>query len=288
MQTIFIDRKKEIEGIVTALKNLKERGQGRAILITGEPGIGKTRLLLEAGKIASEERILVAQQKCTPENKTPFGIVKAIVRELTKKLETGELEQLLPVGLAIEKEERVIAMEGVVSEQYRIFENLYRNLVELSKHSPLCLLLDDLQWADSGTIGFLHYLARNIGKTKIVVLATASELDVQNQFLETTVKAMNVEKILKILRLKPLSPQDTATLVKESLKIEVSEKMLKKLHEKTSGNPLFILEIVESLRERAEKMESLERVMIPQTLRAAYQKRIETLDKNSKEIMCLL
>ncbi|MCX8174122.1 MAG: tetratricopeptide repeat protein [Thermoplasmata archaeon] len=289
MQPLFVNRKKELAEITDAAKNLKERGEGSTIIVTGEPGIGKTRLLGEAGRIAAEQGIHVIQERCTPENKAPFGVVKEVVIKGYDALRSGEVAgELLPLGLAVDTSEKMVERERLVSEQYRVFEHLYRNLVELSKATPMCVLLDDLQWADSGTIAFIHYLSRNIRKTKVMLVAAASDLEEANEFLETTVKAMNVEKTLKILRLKPLSAQDTVLLVKSTLNMEISEKLLKRVHEKTSGNPLFIIEIVQTLREKAREMEMVERVTIPQTLSAAYQKRIKALDREVRETMCLL
>lgn len=288
VQALFVNRKKEIAEINSAVKNLKERNEGFAILITGEPGIGKTRLLEEAGRIATEQGISVIQEKCTPENKMPFGTVKSLVMKgYDTLLANSDTGGLLPLGLAFETAEKV-ERERIVSEQYRVFEQLYSNLVELSRSSPICVLVDDLQWADSGTISFFHYLARNIGKTRIMFVATASEVEETNEFLDNTVKTMNVEKVLKILSLKPLSAQDTVLLIKGTLNMDLSEKIMRKIHEKTSGNPLFILEIMETLKEKAAKIEMLERVTIPLSLSAAYQKRIKALDKDMRETMCLL
>lgn len=288
MLQLFVNRKKEILEITSAVKNLKEKGSGSAILITGEPGIGKTRLLVEAGKIAAEHGIKVLQERCTSENKTPFGIVKAVVNKGYEVTVAREANLPLPLGLAVEKSEIMLEREKLVSEQYRIFEHLYRNLVDLSNVTPVCVLLDDLQWADSGTIAFIHYLSRNIEKTKVMLVATLSEVEDVNEFIENTVKSMNVEKILKILKLKPLSAQDTMTLAKGTLGMEVSEKILRRIHEKTSGNPLFILEIVQILKERVEKSELLEKVTIPTTLSAAYMKKIKALDKEMRETMCFI
>ena len=107
---------------------------------------------------------------------------------------------------------------NITEERDRLFESLYNTVIEISETQPILLVLDDLQWADSGTLRLLHYLARNIRDNRVLLCAAYSPEDIKERHtamhpLAETVGRMRVEKLFHEINLTRLSREQTRELI---------------------------------------------------------------------------
>ena len=156
-------------------------GVAQLVLVTGEPGIGKSRLVEELRSYCAHEGALTAEARAYPaEGAVAYGPVVAWLRSeaLAPRLRrldrahVGELARLLP---ELGRPEPLPEAE----QRRRLFAALAR---ALAPGTPLLLVADDLQWFDRATLQFLHYLLRAEGTAPLLIAATArrEEIDAQH------------------------------------------------------------------------------------------------------------
>jgi DNA-binding CsgD family transcriptional regulator/tetratricopeptide (TPR) repeat protein len=186
----FVGRTAELEQLATAFASAVG-GRSAAILLGGEAGVGKTRLLEEFYDHARQQGALVATGGCVPIDGggLAYGPVVGIVREVVRRLGPSEAEQVLgPLASGLgavmpdaQAAPDVYAGAGSISEgvaKTRLFEAILDALVNLAERSPVVVGFEDLQWADSGTTELLSFLIRNLADARVLMLGTYRSEDV--------------------------------------------------------------------------------------------------------------
>jgi DNA-binding SARP family transcriptional activator len=194
-------------------------GSARLVLIEGEAGLGKTRLLDELATSLIGVRLGRASGSAL-EQHLPYVPLAAALRDALPGVETeGErlpaLRRILPeltLGGPAPEPAEVDALEAVVDV--------------VTAHAPLALLVDDLQWADAATIATLSYLRRRCADVPLALVATVGTEDTPPGHALRRLEADAV------VRLQPLTAADLAPLG------------LPDLHESTGGNPRFVTEAI--------------------------------------------
>jgi DNA-binding SARP family transcriptional activator/tetratricopeptide (TPR) repeat protein len=228
-------------------------------LLVGEPGVGKTRLLAEfAGQLHSQGAV-VLRGRCTQEPLAPFQPFLEALRfyamhappdHLRKAAENygAELQRLLP-----ELRRRIGDLPppshgDPETERYRLFEAVAGLLAELAASTPLLVVLDDLQWADRPTLSLLQHLARipDPAHVPIVGAYRAGHAETEGP-LADALADLRHEQLMTELRLGGLSLDETVELVRKSTGTLPSLRLTRALHERTEGNPLFVLQIIRRL-----------------------------------------
>jgi tetratricopeptide (TPR) repeat protein len=235
-----------------------EEGRAHLVLITGEPGIGKTRLVEEfrswgvrRGAVAAEARSYAA------EGAVAYGAVVAWLRseELSPRLRRldrpgmTELARLLP--------DLLTTVPGLAhpdplpadDQRRRVFDAVARVLC--APGLPLLLVADDLQWCDRETLQFLHYLLRTAGDAHLLVVGTArrEETDRRHPLNDLLVGLRALDRCTEI-ELGRLSPAETATVAEWMAGHPVADPEAKRLYGETEGNPLFVVEALRAGWER--------------------------------------
>ncbi|MCK4901480.1 MAG: AAA family ATPase, partial [Anaerolineales bacterium] len=146
------------------------KGQGQILLISGEPGIGKTRLMREVITQAEVGRGQAHLGEAYAESNTPYGAFAQITRTVFKRnpniareLPQPVLADILKLVPSLKHQYPEIEVNPSLdpeSEQALLFESMVTFLEMLSDNSPLLIVLDDIHWADSGTLTMFHYLIR--------------------------------------------------------------------------------------------------------------------------------
>ena len=161
-------------------------GTPRVVLISGEPGIGKTRLAAETATFAYAEGALVLYGRCDDELGVPFQpFVEALDWYLERSDEVtlgefpGDLGRLSPRVALCVPEAPASLQADPATEQYRMFDAVAAWLVTLAVEQPVVVVIDDLHWATKPTLLMLRHVLRSIDATRVLVIATYrdSELD---------------------------------------------------------------------------------------------------------------
>jgi DNA-binding SARP family transcriptional activator/predicted ATPase len=214
----------------------------KLVLLTGDPGIGKTRLLryldqsiTRAGGEILEGRAYEAEMR------RPYGIWADMLRGLASRtIQAATRARLQP--LIFDSVDTPAPKEG---DRIQLFEAVVSLLTQLSSRAPIAVLIDDLQWVDESSVSLLHYVIRAFDTPhRVMFAATArpSELS-DNEPAQRLINSVARERRLEEISLGPLDEMAGAALAKS----------LAPGHDVTSvvavseGNPLFTLELARAL-----------------------------------------
>jgi DNA-binding SARP family transcriptional activator/predicted ATPase len=228
------------------------QGRIRLALITGDAGIGKSRLAEELLTWAQRQGVATAKTRSyAAEGRLSFAPVSEWLRSDAVSPHLAHLEEVWRVEVArilpeLRPAEGTAPPPGPMTEygdRSRFFEGLARAL--LAAPQPLLLLIDDLQWCDLETIEWLHYLSRFDPAARLLVLgaARAGELDAQHPLLALLRQLRGTSQLAE-LALEPLDAAETARLAGQVGNRTFDDDAATRLYHETEGNPLFIVETI--------------------------------------------
>ena len=229
-------------------------GQSRLTVIAGEAGLGKSRLGEELRDWAARQGFVTATSRCYA---AAGGLAYAPVVELLRSPEIAsglrrlgdpwltDLARVLP-ELRAERPELVAAAPlNDAWQRARLLDALSHAV--LAEGRPLLLVIDDLQWCDVETIGWLHYLLSARPGAALLVVGTARSEEIGPQHpLQSLLLAVGASGRLTELELGPLRRDDTAALARTVFGRELDEAQQDVLYRETEGNPLFVVEWVQA------------------------------------------
>jgi len=307
----LIDRVEEMNLLRQAVDKAV-RGEGSLVFLCGEAGIGKTRLTRELRAYARLRGMQVLYGRCPAlfrmDGVPPYVLWSGVLRDY---LEAGSPEQLYRVvgfypaevaKLVPELKQRLTAIPQSLPispehERDRLFEAVSQFIINVSKEGPLLLVLDDLQWTDQTSLLLMHYLARGIYKTPLLLLGAYRETDIDEKHpLSPVLTELNRERLLQSVSLKRMPFKDVSEMIRQILEQdEIPKEFCELLYEKTRGNPFFVEEIVKSLREeeviyREEdkwKFKEISKIEFPKTVKDVIKARISRLDDECQNILTM-
>ena len=281
----LVGRKGEVE-LARRLVHGLHRGQGATLIIEGEAGIGKTRLvhwLFEEGRSAG---VAIYRGQAHPFERTrPFG---AIADALDLRRRSADPRRAA-VGrlLAGDAEPRGSTGANLLDLRHRVVEEVVDLLEEACGRSPLLMVLEDLHWADSSTLLALRSVMHRLAHVPLLLVASlrpsphAADLD---QLLD---EALRVDA--RCVRLHPLSADDVEALASSELGLQPGPELSAMLT-KAGGNPLWVVEIIRSLavegrlRSAGGTIESTA-AELPDSLRELVVRRLRYLPEATLELL---
>ncbi len=156
---------------------------------------------------------------------------------------------------------------NVEKQAMKFYDTILNFLLHISSKKPILMILENIQWADKNSLALLQYLARNISDARIMMIVTYRGEDVVTDDGVADVIDKIRGECAEILRLKPLSKEDTAKLVREIW----AEGDVDLIYEKSEGNPLFILTLLDYLRNPENRI-------IPDSIRESVELQLDHLD----------
>jgi serine/threonine protein kinase/tetratricopeptide (TPR) repeat protein len=225
---------------------------GKLVTLGGESGVGKTRLAMEAARMAKRGGLRVLTGECQP-NAGVLSPVRGVLAAVADRChrDPGELPELLgrSARLLARLEPALLHVPGVEgqpapeplppeAERTRLLEALGHTLAAFGKKERVFWVLDDLQWADAMTLDFLeHLLGRKAELSNVVILATYRSEEVPAA-LERLLARAEVDKVL----LGRLNGRAVAKMVADMLGVEPPEGFVAFLTRESEGNPFFVAE----------------------------------------------
>jgi DNA-binding SARP family transcriptional activator len=287
------------EGALCQLEDAYSQTQRRRstiFLISGEAGIGKSRLMQDFATRLGDQVFLLAGTAYPDTHLTPYGpLVEALRPALLADGATLSIPHLYLADAAVLMPELRLLYPDLepptIGEggpfRSRLFEALCRCLLGMAGRRPVLLCLDDLHWADTTTIDWLIYLSRRLRDSRVLVLGTYRREEThavddlrrsllrQGQFHELELAGLDEASILQILR----NVQGPAP---------VTRALARRLEQITGGNPFFILEILRGFIESGRQPASLASptdLPLPGTVRAAVTMRLERLTPVARQVL---
>lgn len=290
ISTPLVAREQEWKTLIAEWKKTSN-GELRTVLLSGEAGIGKTRLAEDLLHWASRQGIRTASAACySAEGQISFAPVTGWLRSMPlPELGSGprlELSRLLPEL----RSESASPQPMTESWQRQVFfESMAWAL--LSENEPLILLLDDIQWCDNDTLDWLRYFLHFDKKAKILLLVTlrAEELPA-NHSLQLLLVDLRAEEQLTEMELSRLNEKQTAELGVHLLGEKFSEADSLALFNESEGVPLFVVELanagvrVDAARE-AEAGSGSKEAGLPPRLKSILEGRLARLSSPARVVI---
>ena len=298
---VLIGRAAHVDALRRALDQAAG-GAGGALLLAGEAGIGKSRLVAEARTLAGGRGFLVLQGRTFETDRAlPYGPLLDLLRGRIASLsaerlveeagaETAELLWLLPELAA--RLPGVAAAPALDPEQdrRRLFHALSQFLLRLAARGPLLLVIEDAHWADSLSLEVLAYLARCLAPAPALLLVTYRSDEVGPE-LRRLLASLDRDRLASELRISRLSLGETEAMVRATVAgpHSVRADLLHALYGLSEGNPFFIEEILCSLggEAGADALEgaSVAELRIPRSVQDAVQRRLAQLSDSAREAL---
>jgi predicted ATPase/class 3 adenylate cyclase len=273
------------------------RGDGGVVIVGGEAGMGKTRLVTELAERARHRGCVVVSGACSEAELSlpylPFleAIGNYLEREDLSALRhrlgaaADELAQLFPqMG-------RPARAEGDAQQaKLRLFESILLLLRDAARSSALLLILEDLHWADPATRELLDYATRRLRSTNVLILATYRTDEMHRKHaLLPTIEGWRRSGQVQLIELKALQPAEIADIVcsifEEST---IGDEFRDFLHDRSEGNPFVVEEMLRDALDRGDifrtdrggwDRKALGEMRIPRTVRDTILHRLERLNR---------
>jgi len=213
---------------------------GGLLLLVGEPGIGKTRLLEEAsGHVAAGGGVAIAGRAFEAEHGRPYGAwidgLRGAPLAAVDERELADLAPLLP-----ELSEEQVELD----DPNRLYDAVVRVLASLSRTRPLSVLFDDVHWLDEASVALLHFAVRKLEEAGVAFVATARAPELEeNSACRRMIEALRRDGALADIPVGPLAPTTIAALTDPIAPGADSSRIA----EATNGNPLFAVEMARAL-----------------------------------------
>ncbi|MCC6642709.1 MAG: AAA family ATPase [Deltaproteobacteria bacterium] len=231
-------------------------GSGRVAIVSGDAGIGKTRLAREIVEIARGRGAEVSEAgSWHGPGAPPFWLWVQILRAMTRarKVEdlpramgesAGEIARLVP-ELAEKLSIEVPPVRDSDEARFLLMDAVARFLVQAARERPQILLLEDLQWAPPATLHMLAFLAREISPARLLVVGTCRAEDLPREHpLFEAIDACEQRDVLLRVPLGGLGAEVLAQLVENAAGFHPPPELVRALHAATGGNPFFAKQIV--------------------------------------------
>jgi AAA ATPase domain len=275
----FVGRVQELADLASALEEATS-GRGSLVLVTGEPGIGKTRLMSELARVGSERGVRVVTGRCWEEGGAPpYWPWLQVIRALGGALE--ELVVFTNSTGAPRSTPRAVMPEG---GRLRLFDVVGAFLTAASSERPILVVLDDLHAGDEPSLLLLRYLGDALAEARILLVASYREAD--KRVRELSDVFAELARVGRRIPLRGLAPADIEAYVATVTESTVSRRAVARLHEVTGGNPFFLGEVVRLLA-AGDTLASLDErtgdplLRIPEEVRALIRRRVAALPREA-------
>ncbi len=272
----FVGRRSQLAELELAYREALE-SDPRLILLSGDSGVGKTRLLSEIRPRFEEALVLQGQCLEQGELELPYapllGALRPLVRDRLPALEQlsagsrTHLASLLP-SLGSPAPGDGSGADG----QMRLFESLLELLHQLSVRQPLVLVFEDMHWADRSTRAFSAFLARSLIDERVLVLFSYRSDELHRRHpLRPLLAELSRLECTRLIELEPFDRDELAEALTDILGETPAHDLTDRLLARTDGNPLYVEELLAAALDG--------RGATPQNLRDAFMLRIERMSE---------
>jgi len=306
---VLIGRTAELAALCLLMDRAKS-GQGQVALVSGEAGIGKSRLVAEVKTYAASHDFLLVQGSCFPtDHAIPYAPLLDLLRSFltghSSALHASEVEPvahaflpLLPdVGRAlVDLPPPTLPPLDPEQEKRRRFESLAHFLTSQTETHPVLLVVEDLHWSDDTSLEFLHYLARRCPAHRLLLLLTYRSDEVRPS-LRHFLAQLDRERLAQEIPLARLEREEVEAMLRaifalpHPARLELADPM----YTLTEGNPFFVEETLKSLIASGEifyangrwERKPLSELHIPRSVQDAVQQRTDQLSESARRVLTL-
>ena len=309
---IIIGRTDHLANVRLSIERAKN-GAGGLILISGEAGIGKSRLLVEAKAYALAQDFLLLQGNCfLMDVNCPYAPLLDLWRSFFAHLPpalsdvdvekiTQDLFPLLPE--LVSNSNLPFLPADPEQEKRRLFAVMKNLVLRLARQQSILFIIEDLHWSDDTSLDFLHALARISSSTPLLLLITFRS-DEAHASLKSWLAQLDRERLAQEIRLAALSRNEVDAMLSSifeqrhtalEMRRFLHGELLDAIYAFTEGNPFFVEEILTSLTTSGSifyvhgywNRSSLQEIHIPRSVQDSVQQRIGPLSQEARYVLTL-
>ena len=236
-------------------------GRRQLVLISGEPGIGKTRCAEALAELAEDQGALVLWGRCHEEAGAPpywpwVQILRAYVAassldEVRLNMGTAASHIAALVPELVETSQRAhLAPEALGDAnpaRFRTFDAIGQFLLKATQQVPITLVLDNLHWADAPSLSLLEFLTQELTRSRLLLVGTYREPDISKTPLQSALGGLSRESDVHKVHLAGLSRAAIGEVAEHMCGVALSESVIGTIYQQTDGNPLFAIELIKVL-----------------------------------------
>ena len=241
-------------------------GRGGLVLLEGEAGVGKTRLMQQVARDAEWRGVQVHWGKAWELAETPpYGLLHQLLRSAISPLRASQLAQIVE-GAWLREVSRLLPdlvewlpeLPPAVNvdlppeqQRQRLHQALTYTVLALGAIVPHMLILEDVQWADSSTLAALAHLSGQLPHAHLLLVVTCRDAEArQTPVVWEALQALSRATDCEWLRLARLGAAETGQIVQYALGLAHHDASLERqVYDETDGNPLFVIETLRALRD---------------------------------------
>ena len=307
-----VGRESEMQAITDAAKRVAE-GEGREVLlISGEAGLGKSTLVAEAARAAFDNGACVLFGHCEEDLANPYQLFSEALRHYVTHApedqlhahvdEHGsELSRLVPALATRIPDLAPSKATDTDTERYLLFAAVVGVLGTVSQDQSVVLVLDDLQWADKGSLLLLRHLAAADQAMRVLVLGTYRDNELsQAHALRETLGVLRRHSGVSRIELAGLDDSGVVSFLEAAAGQTLDDAgvgLAHAVYRETDGNPFFVGEVLRHLSEtgaiyqdstgRWTTEESLEQMALPDSVREVIGGRVVRLGKDAERVLSM-
>ena len=297
----FVGREREMGELKAALEDAVA-GEGRVVMLAGEPGIGKTRTAQELVYYAEARGAKVLWGWCYEgEGAPPYWPWVSPPRSYIQQIGPEKLAAVIGPGAADiaeiipEVKEKLPNLDHLPSldpdqARFRLFDSITTFLKNAAQSQPLMLVLDDLHWADRSSLLLLEFLARHVSGNRLFIVGCYRDMELARQHpLAETLAQLSRESTFQRHLLQGLSTRDTGRFIETAAGVTPSLEFLNIIYAHTEGNPFFMTEVVRLLFDRneliTEASDEPQEIRIPPGVREVIGQRLNRLSEQCNQAL---
>jgi len=304
LRTRFVNREEEIETL-QALWKQAQSDAGKLVLVSGESGVGKSRLMRELEVRAELEGARVVWGQCVESGGSAYHPWREVLRVLVRYVEGADVVAMQRVGpvltaLLLELWDRDYMQElappadlDPQAARQRLNDAIVQVLHTAAGLRPTVVVIENAHWADEATLEMLRFLARIPGPTGLLTCVTYRDDEVDADHLLEQLTGEWVQRV----RVRRLSPEVTTELVRSMLGLEQLPALLtERVQQTTGGNAFFVQELIRSLATEGKVLrrtvggwqvdgKALQKAELPESIRQVVWRRMGQLSAGGRQAL---
>lgn len=298
----IVGRERELDVFRAAFDRMLT-GRRQLVLISGEPGIGKTRCAEAVADMAEDQGALVLWGRCHEEAGAPS--YWPWVQILRAYIDASSLDEVrLNMGQAakdiaalvpelLDSSQRIQDVPSAITDsspaRFRTFDAIRQFFHKATQQVPMTLVLDNLHWADTPSLALLEFLSQELHRSRLLIVGTYRDAAASRKSpLQSTLGALRRDSDVERVHLTRLSQVALGEVAERLCDVSLTDSAIKMIYQQTDGNPLFAIELIKVLIDEGAGTEiSAMPARIPAGVHETIGRRLIRLSDRCNDLLCL-